>query len=124
MLCLWVMTYFFKFLANAIEDVLCIILLVSCFYSIANLLQDKYLFYKPFIMSYTSIASDISMKSEERVEFELSAFIYMSLSHDSLYFELIVYCTGCAHKQVMVGNSFYYQTYGSVSPVQSSASYT
>ena len=63
-LCLWVMTYYFKFLANAIEDDLCIILLVSCFYSLANPLQDKYLFHKPFIMNYISFLSDISVKSD------------------------------------------------------------
>ena len=45
----------------------------------------------------------------------------MSLSHDCLYFELIGCCAGCRHKQVVVGSSFYYQTYGSLSPVQSSA---
>ena len=44
----------------------------------------------------------------------------MSLSHDCLHFELIGCCTGCRHKQVVVGNHFYYQTNGSLSPVQSS----
>ena len=58
-------------------------------------------------MNYTSFLSDISVKSEEseRFEFEMFAFIYMSLSHDCLYFKLIGCCTGCKHKQVMVGNS-------------------
>ena len=58
--------YFFKFLANAIEDDLWMILLVSCFYSLANPLQDKYLFHKPFTTShktiYRSYTSDNSMK--------------------------------------------------------------
>ena len=95
---------------------------VSCFYFITNPHQDTYLIHKSFIMNYTSILSDRSVK--ESFEFELSVLIHRSLPQDCLYFELIGCCTGCRHKQVMVGTSFSYQTYGSVSWVQSSASYT
>ena len=130
--------YFFKFLANACKEDLCITLIVSCFSSLANPIQNKYLFHKPFIMSHRTIyRSHTSNNSvEEWLEFELFQFIYTSLSCDWLSFEFIGFYTGCNHKQMPYkdimaikgyGGKYvlwwlaylhilisYYQTYGSV----------
>ena len=64
---LWTLNISFKFLANPSEDDLCTTLLVICFHSLANPIQDKYLFHKPSIMSHRTInrsyTRDNSVKS-------------------------------------------------------------